>query len=196
MSPVTLLLGGQIGVMPTDTVYGLHGLALNQQVVRKIYRLKGRDETKPLIVIISNLSDLTKFGIKLNKKTEQFLKKAWPAPLTVILPCPLKEFEYLHRGSGSIGFRMPDNKFLQDILAKTGPLISTSANLSGSPPAQTVKQAKNYFGRTVDFYIDEGELVSKPSTVIGLQEGKVKILRQGSVRVAIPADFGFIQIDK
>ncbi len=167
---IKLFKQGQIGVMPTDTIYGVHGLAQNQKVVERIYQLKIRSKKKPFIVLIHNLANLNLFGIKLDAQTREILKKVWPGKVSVIL--------------GSTAFRMPENDFLQKILAQTGPLISTSANLSGRDPAKNIEEARAIFEDQVDFYIDGGDLQASSSTVISLVRGKIKVLRQGEVSLA------------
>jgi len=180
---VDLLKKGKIGVIPTDTVYGIVGLALNPKTIEEIYRIRKRDITKPLIILISSLDDLKKFDIKLTKEQKSYLQKIWPNPVSVILPCPQEKFIYLHRGKKSLAFRLPDNKNLLEILKETGPLVAPSANIEKEKPAETIEQAKKYFGDKISFYIDIGKLKSKPSTIVRLYEDGTRIiLREGSFR--------------
>lgn len=177
MDIVNLLKKGEIGVIPTDTIYGIVGSALNPQTVEKIYTLRKRAKNKPFIILISSLDDLKKFGIKLTKEQEVFLKKIWPNPVSVILPCQLKKFIYLHRGKNSLAFRIPKNDKILDLLKEAGPLVAPSANYEGQKPSENIGQAKKYFGDKVDFYIDGGELTAKPSALIELSDAGVKVLR-------------------
>ena len=86
----------------------------------------------------------------------------------------LKRFEYLHRGTAALAFRVPKSAWLRKLLQKTGPLIAPSANFEGEPPALSFRAAKKYFGKSVDFYVDAGRLISKPSTLIKIEKGKVR----------------------
>ncbi len=138
-----ILKSGGVGVLPTDTMYGIVGSALNKKTVAKIYKLRYRAPHKPLIVLISSFSDLPKLGIKLKPAEQKILKKIWPAPVSIILPCFKKSLEYLHRGTKTLAVRMPKVKFLTGILAKTGPLVAPSANLEGQPPAKTYSLNNN-----------------------------------------------------
>jgi len=174
---------GKIAVIPTDTIYGLATSALLPNGVEKIYQIKGRTPEKPLIILISQFSDLALFKIKTNKEVKKILKKVWPGKVSVILPCAEDKFYYLHRGTNSLAFRLPAKTNLMDLLKITGPLISTSANPEGKPYAKIVPEAKKYFGNSVDFYINEGLLESTPSTLIEIKNGKLKILRQGEARI-------------
>lgn len=178
-----ILKKGGVGVIPTDTVYGVVGAARKRRAVERIYRLRKRSPRKPMIILIGSLKDLEIFNVKIGGKTRNFLKKAWPGKISVILPCPSKNFFYLHRGKRTLAFRLPAKKELRKFLEITGPLVAPSANLDGRPPAKTIEEAKKYFGGKADFYIDGGRLTSKPSTLIAVINGKISILRQGAVRV-------------
>lgn len=180
---IKILKDGGIGILPTDTLYGLVGKAESKIAVNRIYKVKGRDDGKPLIVLISSFSDLKKFGIILDSKTKKFLEKIWPAKVSVILECKNNRFKYLHRGTNTLAFRFPRKKSLIEILKKTGPLVAPSANLQGLPPALTIPEAKKYFGSNVDFYISEGKKVSKPSTLVSFIDGELKIIRQGAKNI-------------
>lgn len=178
---VELLKNGQIGVMPTDTIYGIVGSALNPEVVENIYKLRSRTSGKPMIILIAGLDDLNHFSIELTKEEKDFLKNYWPNPLSVVLSCPSEKFKYLHRGKKSLAFRMPNNQKLLEILKKTGPLVAPSANFEKEKPPETVEETKKYFGDKVSFYIDGGILKSKPSTIIRLyKDGARIVVRQGN----------------
>lgn len=178
---IEILKNGGVAVLPTDTIYGLHALALNPEAVEKIYQIKHRGEHKPLIVLISDLSDLEKFGVEISPSVRNFLNELWPNPVSVILPT--SKFEYLHKGTNTLAFRMPNNEKLLNILKETGPLVSTSANPEGQAPAETISKAQEYFGGQVDFYLDGGELKSFPSTIIKIEGENMEILREGSFKV-------------
>ncbi len=180
----SLLKEGKIGVMPTDTIYGIVGSALNPRTVEEIYSLRNRASDKPMIILISSLEDLKKFDIILTNSQIDFLKKIWPNPVSVILPCIQERFSYLHRGKKSLAFRMPNNQRLLEILKKTGPLVAPSANFEKEKPSQTIEETKKYFGDKVTFYINGGTLKSKPSTIIRLyKDGNLIVLREGSFEI-------------
>lgn len=169
-----------VGVMPTDTTYGLVGSAFFKQAVERIYELKERDLQKPYIVLINDIKDLEKFSIFSDETTKATLVKVWPGKVTVILSCESEEFTYLHRGTNTLAFRLPGNNDLRDLLYKSGPLVAPSANPQGQPPAESIEQAKEYFGDKVDFYQDGGLLKSLPSTIISLLNGKFNVVRSGA----------------
>lgn len=178
---IDLLKSGKVGAMPTDTIYGIIGLALNQKAVEEIYELRKRAADKPLIVLISDLNDLNLFNIRLTKEQKEFLEENWPNPLSVILSCPAEKFKYLHRGTNSLAFRMPKDKRLLNLLKQTGPLVAPSANPEGEEPAETVDKAKEYFGDKASFYVDGGKIEAESSTLIRLKEdGSFEVLRRGA----------------
>ncbi|MFA5124296.1 MAG: L-threonylcarbamoyladenylate synthase [Patescibacteria group bacterium] len=178
-----ILKSGGIGVMPTDTIYGLLGRATNKKTVERIYRVRHRSPEKPLIIIISSLADLNSFGIKLPARDKKVLLKIWPNAVSVILPCMNSKFKYLHRGTKSLAFRLPNKKWLRDLVAQTGPLVAPSANPEGESPADDIKGAKKYFGDNPDFYYGRGKRISLPSTLIGIKNGQVEVLRQGKAKI-------------
>lgn len=196
MNILQMLQNGRVGVIPTDTIYGLVGSALIPDTVERIYRLRRRNPNKPFIILISSLNDLNHFNIKLDKFTRDFLEKNWPNPLSVVLSVTpasrgeLSKWNYLTRGTKTLAFRMPNNSKLLDILKKTGPLVAPSANFEGSKPAETIDEAKGYFGNEVDFYVDGGKLVGLPSTLVAIKEGKIKVLRQGIFTIIKNLTFG------
>jgi L-threonylcarbamoyladenylate synthase len=182
---VALLKNGAVGVMPTDTIYGLVGSALEKKTVERIYRFRKRNLKKPMIILIASLRDLGSFGVVLGTREKMILKKVWPGKVSVVLKCSAKKFAYLHRGTKSLAFRMPDVPRLRAILAKTGPLVAPSANFEGEPPARTILEAKRYFGEKVEFYgTAQRKIVSKPSTLIAINKnGGVSVLRKGAVKI-------------
>ena len=172
-----IIKSGGIGVYPTDTLYGVVGGAHSKSAVEKIYSVKGRSKQKPFIILVSSINDLKKFGIKITKFQKKYLSEVWPGAVSVILPCKLKKFEYLHRGKNTLAFRLPKKKKISEFVKKTGPLVAPSANPQGMIPAHTIAEAKDYFGSDMDFYVSGGLLDAKPSTIVFLSEKGPKILR-------------------
>ena len=106
------------------------------------------------------------------------LLKYWPGPVSIILDCLDEKFSYLHRGTKTLAIRLPAQDSLKALLTEVGPLIAPSANPEGLLPAEDIKEAKKYFGDSVDYYMDRGRITGKPSKLIKLQkDGTVDILR-------------------
>lgn len=180
---VQLLKSGKVGVIPTDTIYGIVGSALNPETVERIYILRKRSGNKPLIILISDFKDLETFGIILTQHQKDFLQKNWPNPLSVVLNCGDEKFKYLHRGTNSLAFRMPNNEPLLEVLKRVGPLVAPSANWEGEKPAENIAEAKKYFGSNVAFYVDGGNISAQSSTLVDFTKDSPNILRQGSFKV-------------
>ncbi|MFA7208843.1 MAG: L-threonylcarbamoyladenylate synthase [Parcubacteria group bacterium] len=176
-----IIKNGGVGVLPTDTVYGLVASALQPASVERIYRLRKRNPDKPMIILISSLEDLKLFDIKLDEESKKILMTFWPGQVSAILPCPSEKFVYLHRGQDSLAFRWPDKKDLLELLRKTGPLVAPSANQEGKEAAKTIAEAWKCFGEKADFYVDGGLLDSPPSTLVAIENGKLAIKRKGAV---------------
>ncbi len=181
---IKVIKDGGIGVIPTDTIYGLVGLALNKKVVQRIYRVRKRSPDKPLIILISSIEDLSLFGIKVTSAQKTVLDKYWPGKISIILSCKGVKWQYLHRGTKSLAFRLPKNASLINILKQTGPLVAPSANPEGAIPAKNITEAKNYFSDEVDFYVS-GKSNPEPSTLVQLKsDGELVLLRQGAVKIS------------
>ncbi|MCI0532675.1 threonylcarbamoyl-AMP synthase [bacterium] len=176
---ISILKSGGIGVMPTDTIYGIVCSALLPSAVERLYRVRRRDTEKPFIVLILDVSELMRFCIAPNEQDKKMLDGLWPGKVSVIFPCSSPEFFYLHRGTKEIAFRIPADDSLRAFLKKAGPLAAPSANPAGLPPAETIEEARNYFGKEADFYIDGGHITGNPSKLVRLRDGEIEILRAG-----------------
>ncbi|RYX79002.1 Sua5/YciO/YrdC/YwlC family protein [bacterium] len=171
-----LLNSGQIAVIPTDTVYGVVAGASDQEAVARLYKLKHR-EAKPGTLIAANIDQLTNLGI--DYRHLKPVEKLWPAAVSVVVPCDESLF-YIHQGVNSLAVRIPDSEHLRELLSFTGPLITSSANQPGQPPATTIDEARAYFGDKVEWYEDGGVVNRDASTVIEINNGRAQILRQGA----------------
>ncbi|MCL5258114.1 MAG: L-threonylcarbamoyladenylate synthase [Patescibacteria group bacterium] len=161
-----LIKKGKIGVIPTDTIYGLVAKALDKKAVERVYQIKKRNKKKAVIVLIGSIKQLDLFKIKIDRRTEDFTKKIWPGRVSLIFFCSDKKFWHLTRQNNSLAFRLPQEKWLIDLIKKTGPIIAPSANIENKPSARTIKEAKVYFDDQIDFYLDRGELIGQPSILL------------------------------
>lgn len=169
-------------VIATDTVYGLVARAEDAKAVARLYSIKSR-EHKPGTLIGGSIEQLVDLG--LTRRYLVVVNQFWPGAVSVILPCSNKDLDYLRLGLPTIAVRIPDDNNLISLLNLTGPLITTSANLPGQPPATTVAEARAYFNNLVDAYFDGGNLsMRQPSTIIRIVDDAIEVIRQGSVRVA------------
>ncbi len=158
---IDFLKSGGVCVLPTDTVYGLHCLASNKKGIEKIHLLKKEEKDKPLINLISDKKDVSGFGIKVGESEKIIIDKYWPGPNTII---------FGKNDGSTVSFRVPADKFLIEIIKRTGPLVSTSANIHGYPPAKNVDEAIEYFGDEIDLYVDGGNLGNPPSSIYKIED--------------------------
>lgn len=174
---IEILQDGGVGVLRTDTLYGLVGSALASDTVERIYTLKKRDINKPVIVLIPEIEDVERFGVIVSDELREQLSSYWPGAYSIVLPTIDEEFEFLSRGTDTIAFRVPDNEELRELLRETGPLVAPSANTEGNPPSTSIEMAQKYFFEEVDFYLDGGEVDGEASTLIRMNEDGVEVLR-------------------
>ncbi len=177
---IELLMDGAVGVLPTDTVYGIVARAEDKQAVARLYRMKHR-EGKPGTIVAANTKQLEVLGV--DPYVLKRVSHLWPGAISVVLP-DRPQLAYLDQGKASLAVRVTADEELAGLLEKTGPLLTTSVNMPGAPPAQTVTEAEAYFADAVDFYVDGGNLADRePSTVVRLKDGELEVLRQGAVSI-------------
>ena len=181
MEAVGHILAGEVGIVPTDTLYGLVTSAMIPESVERVYAIRGRETGKPCIVLIDDIEVLTRFDIVSDEATSRLLGTVWPGAVSVVLPCDGAKWEYLHRGTGTIAFRIPSNDTLREFLHAAGPVIAPSANPAGLDPATTVEESIGYFGTKIDFIVADGQLLNSHSTVARIVDGKFEVIRQGPV---------------
>lgn len=180
LSIIKYIIKGKIGVIPTDTIYGVVASAWSKKTVERAYKIMKRNPKKPFVILIGSIADLALFNIKLDTATRNILEKVWPGKVSVILPITSAKFQYLHRGTKTLAFRLPKKQSLLKLLKKTGPLISSSANPQGKKPAETIAEARKYFADMIDFYVSGGRMKSLPSTLVEIKNGQVCVIRKGA----------------
>lgn len=180
---VEIIKNNGVGVLPTDTLFGLVGSVFSKEAIAKIYKIKKREQRKPFIVLVSCIQDLKKFEIKLDEDCKKFLQENWPEKVSVILSCSSQKFAYLHRGKKALAFRLPKKKELVNLIKKTGPLVAPSANPEGKKPAENINEAKKYFANKIDFYVAGKIFGDLPSTLVEIKNGRIKILRKGAGKI-------------
>ncbi|MBX6334276.1 L-threonylcarbamoyladenylate synthase [Candidatus Saccharibacteria bacterium] len=176
---VATLAAGGIGVLPTDTIYGIIAPAGDKRAVARLYEIKKR-EGKPGTVIAASEAQLIELGLDARIVSE--VAHLWPNPISIVVPVD-PELDYLDLGLKSIAVRIPADQTVRDFLLQVGPLLTSSANHPGQAPSFNVKQAREYFGEEVDFYVDGGERRGLASTVVRYQNGRFETLRQGPIAV-------------
>ncbi|MBP3558838.1 MAG: threonylcarbamoyl-AMP synthase [Thermoguttaceae bacterium] len=204
---VDALRDGKLVVLPTETVYGLAALASNAAAVERLIAAKGRPAGRPLALAISGADVLERFAPSVPTLAKRLARRLWPGPLTLVLDVsdPASELARLPETSqkailpeGKAGFRVPRNAFVLKILETLGePVVLTSANLSGEPPATSAADAKVGLDDRPDLIVDDGVAAfGEPSSVVEIVKtdksdkiGTAKILREGAVSAEKLRDF-------
>lgn len=179
---VSLLRAGGVIGFPTDTAYGLGADPFNEAAVDRIFEIKGRSETKPILLVVASVQMAEGITEPVNVFYD-LARKFWPGPLTMILPAaklvPLK----LTGGTRTVGVRWPDAAFATQLIKRFGkPITATSANRSGLPSAVTGEEVRSQLDDSVDALIDGGPLPSRGgSTLIDLTADPPILLREGPI---------------
>lgn len=193
-----ILKSGGIVAIPTETVYGLAGNALDGSVTQKIYKAKGRPSDNPLIVHISEFSQWAPLVKSIPETAKALSDKFWPGPLTVILPKSDIIPDEVSGGLDTVAVRMPSNEIARKIIEKAGvPLAAPSANTSGKPSPTSAKHVIDDLSGKIDAIVDGGDSdVGVESTVISLAVSPPRLLRPGGITPEILTEvLGEIEID-
>jgi tRNA threonylcarbamoyl adenosine modification protein (Sua5/YciO/YrdC/YwlC family) len=177
---IDIIEKGGVGVLLTDTVYGIVGSALNRPTALRVIDAKGR-KYKPGTLVAASVEQLIDLGIKADGVHSA--QRFWPGAVSVVLPTE-PGLEHLHLGKDSLVVRIPDKPELLNLLERVGPLLTTSANRPDEPTVTSIEEAQEIFGNSLNFYVDGGPL-STPlaSTIIKIENGIIEILRQGAVAI-------------
>lgn len=191
--------GGLVGI-PTETVYGLAADALNGKAVAKIFEAKGRPMDNPLIVHISDFSEIEKYNLvsEIPKPAYKLAESFWPGPLTIIMKKSGRIPDEVSAGLSTVAIRLPSHPVAQAIISKAQtPLAAPSANLSGSPSPTTAQHVMNDLGGRIDAVLDGGSSeVGLESTVITLACEVPRVLRPGGITVEqLRSVLGEVEVD-
>lgn len=172
---------GGIAAFPTDTVYGIGASAFKNQAIQKLYQVKERSREKAIPILVGKMEDAVNLTQGLSDPVRRLMEAFWPGPLTLVLPgradlpLPLSP-------DRTIGLRLPAHPFTEALLRATGPLATTSANISGEDSAQTADEVWKQLQDRIELILDGGKTPGEqPSTVIDCTRETPKILRPGPI---------------
>jgi len=173
---------GKVIVYPTDTIYGLGGLATDKKAIKKNFKIKGRIEKKPFLILVNSFKMLKKY-CWVSRKQEKYLRKTWRGAraVSVILKKKRNLPQELTGGQETVAVRLPKVKFLIKILSGVGqPIVSTSLNKSGQKNLDSVSRLDNYFKKAKpDLIIDAGVIKAKSSRLVDARDIRnIKVLRK------------------
>ena len=181
---IEIIKKGGIVIFPTDTVYGIACDAFNEEAIKKLFKLKERNDNKPICVLTSSIEKINKVAY-LKDKEKELINKYMPGAVTII--CDKKEnvSDILTSNLATIGVRIPNDKIALKILENVeNPLATTSANISGKKAGIEINDFYNEFKNKVDIIINGGETNLKlSSTIIRLKNENIEILREGTIKI-------------
>ncbi len=178
---VEILRAGGLVVFPTETVYGLGANALDQAAVQKIYALKGRPATSPLIVHVGSIEQARALALDWPEEAERLAREYWPGPLTLVVPKKPVVPDEVTAGLGTVGLRMPRHPVALELLrAARLPIAAPSANRFTQLSPTTAEHVRQAFGNETPFLLDGGPCeVGLESTVIAVLKEGLEVLRPG-----------------
>jgi L-threonylcarbamoyladenylate synthase len=180
-----VLTSGGTVAFPTESFYGLGANALSREAVRRVFRIKGRPEAKPLLVLVDSMERALALATEASPGALELMARHWPGPLTLLLrAAPTVPIE-VTAGSGTVGVRVPGHAVALGLVRAAGvPVTAPSANLSGEAPPTRAGEVAASFGSAVDFILDGGVTAGGAgSTLADCTVWPPRILRQGSIRL-------------
>jgi L-threonylcarbamoyladenylate synthase len=180
-----ILRGGVIG-FPTDTFYGLGCSLMNPDAVEMLYRLKRRPQNMAVISLISDPMEVEALAADIPDVAQTLMRKFWPGPLSIVFRASLVVPAACRGPRETIALRYPRHALSLALVASVGgPVVASSANLSGKPPAKSAEEVVRSFGNQLDLVLDGGpSQAAEPSTLVEVTSGKVEVLRPGAVDVS------------
>jgi tRNA threonylcarbamoyl adenosine modification protein (Sua5/YciO/YrdC/YwlC family) len=180
----TAVRAGELIVLPTDTVYGIAADAFDPTAVSRLLDAKGRGREMPPPVLVGSPATLDALARELPSWARVLVEKYWPGPLTIVVRQQSSLQWDLGETRGTVAVRMPHDKVALELLARTGPLAVSSANLSGRPAATDADQAAEMLADSVSVILDGGPTADdRPSTIVDCTGAQPRVLRIGAVSV-------------
>jgi tRNA threonylcarbamoyl adenosine modification protein (Sua5/YciO/YrdC/YwlC family) len=176
------VLRGDLIVLPTDTVYGVGADAFSAAAVDALLAAKGRDRTMPVPVLVGSQPMVDALVDDFPEQGRALTEKFWPGALTLVVRHTTHLAWDLGETRGTVAVRMPDHSLALDLIARTGPLATSSANRSGHPPAATMLDARLQLGAAVAVYLDGGPSGDAlASSIVDVTAGVPRLLRAGAI---------------
>lgn len=181
----TILREGGLVAFPTETFYGLGASANDDAAVRRVFDVKGRDESKPLLVLVDSIAMAESLAAEVTEQARELMASHWPGALTLVLRARAGLPRALTAGTGTIGVRLSAHPIARGLVsALGGPLTAPSANLQGGAPPTTAGGVLRALDGAIDLVLDGGATAGgPPSTVVDVTMDAPRVLRQGAVRL-------------
>ena len=182
---VEVLRGGGLVAFPTETVYGLGADAANPSAVARIFAVKGRPQSHPVIVHVAEAAGIKDWAADIPAGAWKLAEAFWPGPLTLILARSASVPDAVTGGAGTVGLRVPNQPLALELLeAFGGGIAAPSANRFGRVSPTTAADVRADLGTDVDLILDGGPCaVGVESTIVDLSQGRPRVLRLGGLSV-------------
>jgi L-threonylcarbamoyladenylate synthase len=179
-----VLRRGGVVAFPTETFYGLGADAWNPGAVRRVFEVKGRPESKPLLVLVSSVAMAESLVDEIPSQARGLMDRYWPGPLTLVFRALARVPSEVTAGTGTIGIRFPGNRIARALVdAADTPITAPSANPSGAAPAVSAGEVVQAFAGRIELVLDGGPTAGgPPSTVLDVTAEPFRVLRPGAVR--------------
>ena len=167
----------------TDTFYGLGADPFNADAVARIRELKGREDDKPILLLISDFEQVARLIAERTDDFNKIAERFWPGPLTIVGKANTDLPEGITAGTGTVGVRLPNDEIVCRLVRECGGVLTaTSANPAGREPAGSAQEVANYFPEGLDLIIDGGEVsATEPSTVVDATTSPIRVVREGAI---------------
>lgn len=183
LDAANVIKNGGVVMHPTETCYGFAADIFNEEALGKIYRIKGREEKKPFSILVDSFEMAEKYG-EFSKLARKIAEKYWPGALSIIVPRKSALPEFFNKGEKFVSIRLSSDKFTSEMVKSfDGPVVTTSANVSGKSPLYSVDMSQfSENASDIDLVVDGGVLSeNKPSTIVKIVGYEMSILRQGDI---------------
>ena len=178
-----VLRGGGLVAFPTETFYGLGAAALDRVAVRRVFEIKGRPASMPLLVLVDDAARLRDLVTDVPQRAQTLMERHWPGPLTLVFRAAAHLPNELTAGTGTVGVRVPSHRVPRAIVTQLNAAITApSANRTGAAPPTAADTVLAYFGDAIDLVLDAGPTAGgEPSTVVDVTVDPPRVLRHGAI---------------
>ena len=171
---------GGLVISKSDTIYGILADSLNDDAVRKVFTVKKRDYNKPLILLMDSIDMVKKYTSDISEVERQVMDKFWPGLITIVLKKNDNVSNFITSNGDTVAIRIPDDEDLLEIIRKLNrPVVSTSANITGTEVITNINMLEKDLVDLIDYIEDDGEIINKSSTIVKIDNGCLRVLREG-----------------
>ena len=183
MTASEVISNGGVIAFRTDTFYGLGVDPFNAAAVARLKQLKGREDNKPILLLISDADQVRRLITTRSDRFKIAVREFWPGPLTIVGSAVPQLPAEITAGTGTVGVRLPADESVRELVRQCGRVLTaTSANPAGREPARSAQEVASYFTTKLDLIVDGGEVTaSEPSTVLDVLTSPPRIVREGAI---------------